>query len=117
MEFQLNTLHAIPIEGPIFFTGDAKTPGMWADFLTFILGDRRYEVNLRDQFQFRTKELKEFEKLRTLELAFTPVTDAGLKELAALKQLRQVVLYQTRVTPKGAAELRKLLHACAVILR
>jgi hypothetical protein len=43
--------------------------------------------------------------LRTLDLARTGVTDAGLRPLASLEQLEQINLTDTRTTAQGRARL------------
>jgi Leucine-rich repeat (LRR) protein len=49
-----------------------------------------------------------------LDLAKTPVTDAGLKELTELKNLQKLFLSDTQVTDAGVAELKKALPDCKV---
>jgi hypothetical protein len=47
--------------------------------------------------------------LRTLDLARTPVTDAGLDHLRHLTQLQQLHLAATGTTPQGRARLTSRL--------
>jgi hypothetical protein len=47
-------------------------------------------------------------------LAFTIITDAGLKEVAKLQQLTYLHLTRTEITDEGAAELRKALPKCSI---
>jgi hypothetical protein len=54
------------------------------------------------------KELKEFKRLRRLDLSATPVTDAGLKELKGLTSLEELYLGSTQVTDAGLQELTEL---------
>jgi len=42
------------------------------------------------------------------------VTDAGLKNLAALGQLRTLHVARTSVTPAGVTELKKSLPFCTI---
>jgi hypothetical protein len=56
-------------------------------------------------------QLAGLEKLRTLDLGFAKVTDAGMKELSRLKRLQILNLEYTKVTDaacKGLAEIKEL---------
>jgi hypothetical protein len=59
--------------------------------------------------------MKDFPRLRRLDLANTQVTDAGLKHLAACKQLLTLDLTGTRVTAAGTNELLKALPRLRII--
>jgi Leucine-rich repeat (LRR) protein len=61
------------------------------------------------------RELKRFESLEKLYLAFTRVTDAGLKELKGLKSLDTLYLHPTQVTDGALRALGEigLVHALA----
>ena len=50
----------------------------------------------------------DLEKLTSLDLGGTQITDAGLKELAKLKQLEGLSLNDTKITDAGLKELVKL---------
>ena len=47
-------------------------------------------------------------------LAYTMVTDVGLKELVALKNLTYLALRGTKVTDTGKDELQKALPKCKI---
>ena len=59
-----------------------------------------------------TKE--DLEKVTSLNLAHTKVTDAGLKELVNLRQLKALQLQDTQVTNAGVVELQKALPKCKI---
>ena len=59
-----------------------------------------------------TKE--DLEKVTSLNLAHTQVTDAGLKELVNLRQLKALQLQDTQVTNAGVVELQKALPKCKI---
>jgi len=59
-----------------------------------------------------TKE--DLEKVMSLNLAHTQVTDAGLKELVNLRQLKALQLQDTQVTNAGVVELQKALPKCKI---
>ena len=50
----------------------------------------------------------------TLSLAYTKVTDQGLKELFGLTNLAALDLRHTQVTDAGVAQLRKALPKCRI---
>ena len=54
------------------------------------------------------KELTPLKNLTTLNLMYTQVTDAGMKELAPLKNLTTLNLSNTKVTDAGLKELAAL---------
>jgi hypothetical protein len=54
-------------------------------------------------------------KLRTLDLTFSDLTDAGLAELAKLKDLTELKVGGTATTPKGRAALQKALPKLKVV--
>jgi hypothetical protein len=60
------------------------------------------------------KELVGLRNLTSLSLAYTGVTDAGLKELAAYKRLTSLELGGTKVTEAGVGELQKALPECKI---
>ena len=78
--------------------------------------DNKHKDNARQPANHTTslKELAALKNLRTLDLTFTQVTDAGLKDLAGLKSLRALDLSDTRVTRTGLKELRKALPRCEI---
>jgi hypothetical protein len=51
------------------------------------------------------RHLRRLTGLRTLDLARTAVTDAGLTHLASLERLQQLNLAETRTTAQGRARL------------
>jgi internalin A len=53
------------------------------------------------------KSLAGLKQLRTLNLAGTRITDVGLQELIGLKQLQSLQLFNTHVTDAGVAEFHK----------
>jgi hypothetical protein len=53
--------------------------------------------------------LSEFPELHTLDLAGSPITDAGLRHLYALTTLRSISLVDTQVTKKGVDDLKRAL--------
>ena len=52
--------------------------------------------------------MAKLQKLRSLDLTNTQITDTGLKEVAKLQQLKQLVLSHTQITDSGLMELTKL---------
>lgn len=60
--------------------------------------------------------LKQFRKLRSLELAGTRITDAGLAEIKELKDLEVLDLSRTRVTDAGLGNLKELKRLKSVSL-
>ena len=59
--------------------------------------------------------MAKLQKLSSLELWYTQITDAGLKELAKMKQLEMLGLCATKVTDAGVTELQKALPKCKII--
>ena len=55
-----------------------------------------------------TPGLKQFTKLRTLEIGSTQVTDAGLRDVAEATSLQALDLSRTQITDKGLAHLKRL---------
>ncbi|MGH9660437.1 MAG: leucine-rich repeat domain-containing protein, partial [Bryobacteraceae bacterium] len=53
--------------------------------------------------------MEPFKKLRSLDLSFSPFTDAGLEGLAGLKDLRRLILRDTMVTDEGLRHLSGLV--------
>ena len=51
---------------------------------------------------------------RTLDLADTDITDAGLAHLASLTALETLYLSDTRITDSGPAYLRTILPGCHI---
>ena len=49
-----------------------------------------------------------FTKLRSLDLSYSPYSDAGMQGLAGLKELRRLILRDTMVTDEGLAHLSGL---------
>ena len=47
-------------------------------------------------------------KVTKLSLAFTQITDAGLKEVAKLKKLTELILVRTQITDAGLKDVAKL---------
>ncbi|MEC8989403.1 MAG: hypothetical protein VYB66_09150, partial [Verrucomicrobiota bacterium] len=71
------------------------------------------EKTIRERLKKPEGELTEadLEKLTTLSLAGTKITDAGLKDVAKLKQLTNLILMgnpSTEITDAGLKELAKL---------
>ena len=60
------------------------------------------------------KELPKLKQLTYLRLFSTQITDSSLKELAKLKQLTSLNLNNTKVTKAGVAELQKALSKCKI---
>ena len=56
------------------------------------------------------KEVAKLQELRQLFLVKTQITDAGLKEVAKMQLLTFLNLRATQVTDAGVAELKKVLH-------
>ena len=54
------------------------------------------------------KHLAGLQKLQTLKLFCSSVTDAGLKELSALKGLKELLIYESQVTDVGLKALAQL---------
>jgi Leucine-rich repeat (LRR) protein len=53
-------------------------------------------------------------QLENLSLAWTKITDLGLKELAPLQSLTSLDLSGTKVTVAGVKELQKALPKCEI---
>ena len=60
------------------------------------------------------KELPKLKQLTYLRLFSTQITDSSLKELAKLKQLTSLNLNNTKVTKAGVAELQSALPECKI---
>ena len=60
------------------------------------------------------KELAKLQKLTHLSLNGTKITDEGLKELAKLQNLEWLGLHDTKATDEGVAELKKALPNCSI---
>ncbi len=93
---------------------DAKEPG--PDWLHALLGDDFFR-NVHDAtFAFaqspssitdaNAELLKDFTRLKELNLDFTQVSDAGLEQLMGLTQLEHLSLDGTRVTDAGLGHLK-----------
>ena len=54
------------------------------------------------------KELRELNKLATLDLGQTQITDDGLKKLGGLKSLTVLNLFWTKVTDVGLQDIKGL---------
>ena len=55
------------------------------------------------------------QKLESINLYGTKVTDAGVKKLTALPNLKRLYLWQTAVTPAAIAELQKAMPAVEIV--
>ncbi len=60
-------------------------------------------------------QLKNFPKLRNLDLSNSSITDAGLTHLKELKQLQTVMLTRTQVTDAGVADLQAALPRVRIV--
>ena len=60
------------------------------------------------------KEVAKLQKLERLGLEGTKITDAGLKEVAKLQQLKILWLQDTQITDAGVTELKKALPKCEI---
>jgi CubicO group peptidase (beta-lactamase class C family) len=69
--------------------------------------------NLR-KLNLSRSNAKGLEKLESLNLFQTGITDAGLKELSGLKNLKRIYVFETKVTDAGAAALAKALPSLAI---
>ena len=56
----------------------------------------------------------DLEKVTSLDLEYTQITDAGLKDVTKLQKLGALFLYRTQVTEAGVAELKKALPNLAI---
>ena len=56
----------------------------------------------------------DLEKVTSLDLEYTQITDAGLKEVAKLQQLTLLDLGFTKITKEGVTELKKALPNCKI---
>ena len=54
------------------------------------------------------------EKVWSLALSRTKITDAGLKEVAKLQQLKILWLQDPQITDAGVTELKKALPKCEI---
>ncbi len=61
------------------------------------------------------KELAKLQNLTVIYLNATQITDAGLKEVAKLQKLTKLYLFRTQITEAGVAELKKALPKCKII--
>ena len=61
------------------------------------------------------KELVGLKQLKTLNLAGTQVTDAGVEQLRGLTKLRLLNLRDTKVTDEGVEKLQQALPKCKII--
>ncbi len=79
--------------------------------------DARLAVFLRQSYKNQRRglmELSRLNRLTTLHLNATSVSDRGLKHLAMIKSLRKLVLPGTSVTSEGVAELQNELPNCEI---
>ena len=81
-----------------------------------LITDPILEKAIREELEKPEGKLTEadLEKVTTLDLDGTKITDAGLKELAKLQKLERLYLNNTKVTRAGAAELQKALPKCRI---
>ena len=79
-----------------------------------VIADRVVERAVRKSLKKPEGKLTEadLEKVTSLNLGRTQITDEGLKEVAKLQQLAIIDLDFTKVTKTGVAELRKALPNC-----
>ncbi len=61
------------------------------------------------------RRLKEFEKLDTIFLGGTQITDAGFLKLKAMGQLTRIYIPNTGITEKAIQELKRSLPNCEII--
>ena len=61
------------------------------------------------------KDVAKLQKLYSLCLHGTQITDAGLKKLAKLKKSKFLSLFRTKVTDEDVAKLKKALPNCKII--
>jgi hypothetical protein len=81
-----------------------------------LIADPIVDGAIRKAARKPTGELTEADlsKVTVLDLAYTPITDAGLKEMAKLQQLTTLYLTDTKITKAGVAELKKALPKCKI---
>ena len=60
------------------------------------------------------KEVAKLKNLEVLQLEGAQISDAGLEQVAKLKGLEYLLLVGTRVTAVGVAELQKALPKCTI---
>jgi len=60
------------------------------------------------------KELAKLQNLIGLNLSYTKITDASLKDVAKLKNLKNLTLMNTQITDAGAVELKKAMPNCII---
>ena len=70
-------------------------------------------VGTRKKLRFVTEKTQEMQ-LASLNLDYTPVTDARVNELATLRKLTVLSLSGTKVTFAGLRELQKALPKCKI---
>ena len=59
--------------------------------------------------------LKGLTSLKSLNLIYTQITDAGLVHLAGLTSLQGLFLEETQVTDAGVARLQEALPNCEIL--
>ena len=81
-----------------------------------LIADAIVEKAVREDLEKPEGELTEaeLEKVTSLFLYRTQITDAGLKEVAKLQKLEELWLDGTKVTAEGVAELKKALPNCEI---
>ena len=75
-----------------------------------LIADPIVEKAIRRSLNKPTDELTEADlaKVTKLSLAFTKITDTGLKEVAKLKKLTELILAGTKITDTGLKDVAKL---------
>ena len=83
----------------------------------WLIADPIVEKEIRLHINKPTGELTkaDLEKVTTLALSYTKITDAGLKDVAKLQNLTYLGLVSTKITAAGVAELQKALPKCKII--
>ena len=81
-----------------------------------LIADPILEKELRLALNKPEGELTEadLEKVWSLALSRTKITDAGLKEVAKLQQLKILWLQDPQITDAGVTELKKALPKCEI---
>ena len=84
-----------------------------------LIADPIVEKAVRRELQKPTGKLNEadLEKVTSLDLTFTKITDVGLKEVAKLQKLTSLGLARTQITDAGLKELTKLRNLKKLSLR
>ena len=82
-----------------------------------LIADPIVEKAIRKQLEKPEGELTkaDLEKVTSLALGHTQITDAGLKDVAKMQKLEKLDLTATQITDAGAAELQKALPKCKIL--